>query len=164
MYSIWLTFSNNDHTYLHKLIKALSNNYNAPTFTPHITVNSGIDHIESKEIEKFLHLKDNLKEIEVNVKSIEISSYLWKTLYLQINHSNLLDQVHQDVEQCFQSVQGNLFVFNPHISLMYKAISTVEKRKIIKKLNIKKSFIANGLQIVRTGQNINQWSVIDCKT
>ena len=38
MFAIWFLFDKLDHEYISQIIKELSNQYNCPTFIPHITV------------------------------------------------------------------------------------------------------------------------------
>lgn len=149
-YSIWLVPSTTDSKYLNKIIRNLAKKYDAPQFSAHITVFSGV---RSFGKAKSAVLSVRPPAIRTQKTGIGQSDYLWKTLFLKIKKSRALAELYSDL-------QNNLdtkYDFEPHISLIYKKLDQSTKRKIISNLKIKKSLRFDRLVIIRSSKNIHKW-------
>ncbi len=160
MYSIWLTFTDDNKDYLSDIIQTLSRTYQSPAFLPHITLYSGVKRVSQKEIDTLRNIESKLENIQVEMKSIRYSSNIWKTLYIQIVMNDTLNELQKEIEDYFRHLNIKQFDFNPHISLIYKTISEDNKRKIAEQLKVKTHYECNRLQIVKTGPNVHRWSII----
>ena len=158
MHAIWLTFSKSDREYLKNIIDKISEKYQAPKFEPHITIYGLIDS-EISLIETIA------KEITLNqnsflVKKSEIlqSDELWKTVFIELKTSQQLESIHKKFKKHFEKISN--YEFDPHISLIYKILSTEERIKIINKLNIKKEFVVSKLAIQKFFPDIEKWKIV----
>lgn len=157
-YAIWLTFSNDDNDYLKKIIDEIAEKYHAPKFEPHVTVygliNSKIDHIDRviKEISW------NCRSCLVKKSKILQSEELWKTVYIELELNKQLKTIHDNLKKHFENIAK--YEFKPHISLIYKILSSEEKTKIINELELKNEFTINKLAIQKFSPDIEKWQII----
>jgi 2'-5' RNA ligase len=159
MYAIWLTFSQNDKKYLRKIIRDTSKRYDSPVFEPHITIYGLID-IEINLIKKII------KKISANNKSfitkkIKIlqSNNLWKTIYIELENQKEFTKIYQNLKECFEQIEK--YEFSPHISLVYKILSTTEKTEIINQLDIKKEFTIEQIVILKFFPEVEKWEIVE---
>jgi 2'-5' RNA ligase len=159
MYAIWLTFSQNDKKYLRKIITNIAKKYHAPEFEPHITIYGLID-IEINLIKKILKkiAKNNKSFITRKTKILQ-SNNLWKTIYIELENQKEFIKIYQNLKGYFEQIEKN--EFNPHISLIYKILSTTEKTQIINQLNIKKEFTIEQIVILKFFPEIEKWKIIE---
>ena len=159
MYAIWLTFSQNDKKYLRKIIKKIAKKYDAPEFEPHITIYGLIDR-EINLIKKILKkiAKNNKLFISKKIKILQ-SKNLWKTIYIELENKKEFTKIYQNLKEHFEQIEK--YEFNPHISLVYKKLSTEEKTKIINQLNIKQEFTIEKIVILKFFPEIEKWKIIE---
>jgi 2'-5' RNA ligase len=150
MYAIWLTFSQNDKKYLRKIITNIAKKYHAPEFEPHITIYGLID-IEINLIKKILKkiARNNKSFITTKTKILQ-SNNLWKTIYIELENQKEFTKIYQNLKE-----------FNPHISLVYKILSSTEKIQIINQLDIKKEFTIEQIVILKFFPEIEKWEIIE---
>ncbi|MBI5697089.1 MAG: hypothetical protein HZC29_00995 [Thaumarchaeota archaeon] len=149
-YSIWLEPSQKDTVYLNKIISDLAKKYGAPRFSAHLTVYSGVSGLNQA---KSAVNSCRLAKFQVKTSAIRHSDYLWKTIFVNIKKDTNLRTVNS-------ILQKNLkldYEFKPHVSLIYKALDTATKRKIIKNLKIKKSLTFDKITITRSSKNVHTW-------
>lgn len=158
MYSVWLTPGQEDTDYLKKIIQQLSERYQSPLFSPHLTVYSGIHDVSQNHISEFNRMLKHVNKIPIQLESVRYSPILWKTLFLHIKQMKELTRVNDEMKRIFHSDTKN--DFNPHISLIYKIMGTDEKQKLINQLALKTNYMLGRLQIVKTGKDVESWSVI----
>ena len=68
-------------------------------------------------------------------------------------------RIYQNLKEYFEQIEKN--EFNPHISLIYKILSTTEKTQIINQLNIKKEFTIEQIVILKFFPEIEKWKIIE---
>ena len=149
-YSIWLEPSQKDAKYLNKIISHLAKKHGSPRFSAHITVYSGVSSLS--QAKKAVN-QCNLSGFQVKAGTIGHSEYLWKTIFLNIKKDTNLKNINS-------VLQKNLkldYTFKPHISLIYKTLDPVTKRKIIRSLKIKKSLTMQKITIIRSSKNVHTW-------
>ena len=78
IFSIWLIPSDIDGGNISKSIQSLSKKYLAPIFNPHCTIFSPI--LDLNKAQTIINQLDQ-KEFQVNVKSIDESDDIWKTVF-----------------------------------------------------------------------------------
>jgi 2'-5' RNA ligase len=159
MYAVWLIFSQNDTKYLKKIITNIAKKYDAPEFEPHITI-YGILDIEINLIKKILKkiARNNKLIISKNIKILQ-SNNLWKTIYIELENQKEFTKIYQDLKEYFKQIKK--YEFNPHISLVYKILSTIEKTEIINQLDIKKEFTIEQIAILKFFPEIEKWEIIE---
>ena len=52
------------------------------------------------------------------------------------------------------------YLFDPHLSLMYKSVSTEKQKKIISCMSLPDQINFNYISIVNTGQNVDEWKIV----
>jgi len=71
-FSIWLMFVKEDELKLQKLIDHLCNEFNSPSFKPHLTLLSKIKNRDNL-IDRFSQLVENLEPFDLNITNRCIS-------------------------------------------------------------------------------------------
>ena len=156
-FSIWLIPSDIDSDCISKSIQSLSKKYLAPIFKPHCTIISPITNLNKAQI-----IIDQLdqKEFQVNVKKIDESDDIWKTVFLKLVNNSTLKKINGLFNQAFPQ----LYQFDPHISLIYKKLDAKKRKSILAKLDMKKAFIIDKISIVRTSGSVESWETVYNKT
>ncbi|HXG73250.1 MAG TPA: hypothetical protein VNK44_00330 [Candidatus Nitrosotenuis sp.] len=150
-YSVWLEPATKDAEYISKIIKRLGKKYDAPLFAPHITVHGNIRKYSLAL--KAANACADLSKIRVSCVKIRHTTYLWKTLYVEIKNNKRL----QLINRTLGSTLANRYKFAPHISLIYKKLDTKTKKQIIEDLKIKRTFLFDRITIVRSSKNVSKW-------
>lgn len=119
--AFWLIPAEPDRTIYQFLINDLAHQYNAPIFTPHVTVHS-CDCEQTQAID-FLNSHSAI-DIVLEVDQIRYSEQFTKTLYIQLFSNSKLEQFSELLRQEFDSS----FVLDPHLSLIYASLSETEKQ------------------------------------
>ena len=156
-FSIWLIPSDIDGDCISKSIQSLSKKYLAPIFKPHCTIISPITNLNKAQI-----IIDQLdqKEFQVNVKKIDESDDIWKTVFLKLVNNSTLKKINGLFNQAFPQ----LYQFDPHISLIYKKLDAKKRKSILTKLDMKKAFVIDKISIVRTSGSVESWEAVYSKT
>lgn len=158
MISIWLCPDNKDKLYLQHIINHLSDIHNSAPFLPHCTLLSGVK-LNRSELSKILDkCIDNFGPIIVKSKRISYSNILWKTVYIELADRKDLISLQKNIFKQIKS--DNKYIFEPHISLIYKMMPEYIKKEIIDSLSLQNSFKMNKLVAVKTDQNIVDWEII----
>ena len=154
-YSIWLLPSDNDQNYFHKIITKLSTEYEAPVFLPHCTLFSPLDSDGSDSEKLLMHVANQFRPFNVRARKLEFSSNIWKTLYIELEKSSMLTEL----QQCLISLipDPKPYEFQPHISLIYKEMSKMEKEQIIQNIFIREFYKMDKISIMKTGLDIVNW-------
>jgi len=156
--SIWLCPDNKDKLYLQHIINHLSDIHNSAPFLPHCTLLSGVK-LNRSELSKILDkCIDNFGPIIVKSKRISYSNILWKTVYIELADRKDLISLQKNIFKQIKS--DNKYIFEPHISLIYKMMPEYIKKEIIDSLSLQNSFKMNKLVAVKTDQNIVDWEII----
>ena len=156
-FSIWLIPSDIDSDCISKSIQSLSKKYLAPIFKPHCTIISPITNLNKAQI--IIEQLDQ-KEFQVNVKKIDESDDIWKTVFLKLVNNSTLKKINGLFNQAFPQ----LYQFDPHISLIYKKLDAKKRKSILTKLDMKKAFIIDKISIVRTSGSVESWETVYNKT
>ena len=100
------------------------------------------------------------KEFQVNVKSIDESDDIWKTVFLKLVNNSTLKKINALFSQAFPEI----YQFDPHISLIYKKLDAKKRKSILTKLDMKKAFVIDKISIVRTSGSVESWEAVYSKT
>ncbi len=158
-YSLWLTFSEEDSAVVSAYIKSLGNKNNAPVFFPHCTLYSPIQGPPGIIEKKLSNNMDGIKRFCLNAIRVNQSHLIWKTVFIELEMSPPLLSLNRLAEKLFLN-PVNPYVFNPHISLIYKKMNHGKREEIIANLTPKKQYHCTGLQLVRTDLPIREWKTI----
>lgn len=154
-YSIWLLPSDNDQNYFQKIITKLSIEYEAPVFSPHCTLFSPLDSDIADYAKLLMHTANQFSPFNVRARKLNFSSNIWKTLYIELEKSLMLTEL----QQCLISLVSDPkpYPFQPHISLIYKEMSKMEKKQIIQNIFVREFYKMDKISIVKTGPDIVNW-------
>lgn len=158
MFAIWFTFQKNDERYLFEIINKLGKKYEAQVFLPHITA-YGLVNLKHDELDKII--LDSIRneiEFEIEKKIITHSDDFWKTIFIEINLNEHLQRINKKLKKSLGIFSS--YEFRPHVSLIYKKINPENREKIIKLLDVKKSFIINGMCIQEFSEDISKWNIV----
>lgn len=154
-YSIWLTPCEKDKAYLSEIIKELSEEFDAPFFLPHCTLYSPVT--ELSVVEDILEPM-KLNPITVTITGIDQSDLIWKTVYIDLEKSHEIATLQKKIESSLRNPTP--YFFTPHISLIYKEMPPAEKESIIRKLDVKDSYLMDRIEIVNTSENVEKWETV----
>lgn len=153
--SVWMTFSKEDELYLQKIIVALGKEYGAPVFRPHLTIYGGSPSETMQGKEAVIKAIVGIKPFEVYLEKLDFTDDFFKTVFISLFDHPLLSHISWDLKQSLEPASG--YSFKPHISLIYKELSTEKKQEIIKKLNIKESFTVQKITVSIPGSGKKDW-------
>lgn len=133
----------------------MAKKYNAPNFSAHITLFSGIG--EYNNAKNAINECRFLKKIHVNVMGIGDSNYLWKTVFLNIKNDSALNRLNELLTKALPKTK---YQFNPHISLIYKKMRKPTRTTLKRDLKIRKKFTFDKITIIRSSKNVSAWKKI----
>ena len=158
MFAIWLTFQKDDEDFLQDIIYELSKKYNSVSFKPHITAYGLVD-IELDEISKICkNISTRFEPFNVEFLNISYSDDLWKTLFVNLKTSMIMNDIHNNLKNKFQKIEK--YVFEPHSSLIYKNMPNKDKKEISKNLKLKKQFRIDSISILHYSDKIENWKIV----
>ena len=159
MFVTWLTFQKNDEDFLQDIINELSKKYNSVSFEPHITA----CRLVNIELDKISRICENIsarfKPFNVEFLNISYSDDLWKTLFVNLKTSTIMNEIYDNLRNELQNIEK--YVFEPHISLIYKNMSTSDKKEISKNLKLKKQFRIDSISILHYSNKIENWEIVE---
>ena len=157
MFSIWAEPATKDAKYLRQIIRLLGKKYDSPTFHPHITVYGGVQSISDAKT-AIRNCKD-MKRFAVKATDLGFSDNLWKTVFVNVEKNQKLKQIHNAIKKDIPL--NTKYEFQPHISLMYKKMTSSEKQGIIDGLKIKQKFTFDKITIIASSKNVKKWKTVD---
>ena len=129
----WLIPTEPAHSYFQSLINNLAQRYNAPQFEPHITVHVGanctdpVDSVLSKAAE-------DCERIVLQAVGVSGSSEFIKTLFVQFAMSRQLQRLNHSIRNA--ACDSSDYQLNPHLSLVYKKMSTQERGLLMRSIEV----------------------------
>lgn len=158
MFAIWFTFEKNDEMYLSNIIEKLGKKHDAPIFLPHITAYGLVD-AKLDELRRIVSESIRGEIIfGVEKKAIAHSDDFWKTIFIEINDNEHLVRINKRLKKSLKIFSS--YEFKPHVSLIYKKMSSKQRQKIIESFDIKNSFVINGMCIQEFSEDISKWKIV----
>ncbi len=163
--SFWLIPSEEDRAFFQEIIETLAREYDAPAFTPHVTIYSGEyapDEVPAELIEK---ATQGVQSFSLRVDKVLYTEEFTKTLFVQFHPSAILSQISQSLLS--SSRKPSDYALNPHLSLIYKQMSEEIKKNLATSINLPKSEVFfNEVQAISTSESVEKredvesWKVI----
>jgi 2'-5' RNA ligase len=161
-YALWIMPTGETGTQLQNLINQLADEYNAPKFTPHVTI-AGI----MVSDEELANVKSKLGRLasQQNAFTINLTEYGYKDenhrcLYRQAI-SKELDFTFQNAAELFPEAKIEHFWSMPHVSIMYGQYPTSLKQEIIKELPTSAiSFEAREISLCLADGTEEDWHIV----
>lgn len=157
-HTLWLVPTGNAYSKYSSLIKKIAKEYNAPVFTPHVTLIGEFLNSAEDAIEKTKQLVAGQKPFTIQVNQIGYQDYFWRTLFVYATKSPELQALHEKAKKIFNM---ELPPFMPHLSLLYGIFPQVVKDKIITEIGSGQSaeFEIEKVTLVKGGE-IKDWQTI----
>jgi len=166
--SFWLIPSEEDRVFFQAIIDTLSLEYDAPTFTPHVTIYSGEyapDESPAKLIEK---ATQEVSSFSLRVDKLLYTDEFTKTFFVQFQSSATLTKISETLQT--NSINPSNFVLNPHLSLIYKQMSEETKKNLTTSLTLAKPEVffdevraISTPERVQKREDVESWKVIFIK-
>jgi len=164
-YSLWIVPDKNSEVYskLNAIIKSLSQEFEAPSFVPHITLVSEINCPEYEIKELTAKLVDYSKPFKVSLDCMDYTDNLYQTLVVRAVFSEQLREINKTARTIFDRHSEPLYV--PHLSILYKkGISQKQKKELVLRYeNSLKglSWEVEGIHIYTAAFKIKNWKFVD---
>ena len=157
-FSAWLIPEEKHSGQLQELINRLALENNAPKFIPHCTLAGKImlsSNFLCDEIKTFCNQS---KPMSLNVFKIMSEKTLFKSLYIQFKKEKFIVDFQKKIANFF--IKREPYLFDPHLSLMYKSVSTEKQKKIIAGIPLPDQISFNCISIVDTGGIVDEWNCV----
>ncbi|NER51988.1 MAG: hypothetical protein F6J92_36170 [Symploca sp. SIO1A3] len=95
--SFWLIPSEEDRAFFQKMIDSLGQEYDAPSFTPHVTIYSG-EHTPDDNIAELIEKSTKeVKSFSLRVEKLEYTEEFTKTLFVQFLPCAILTHISENI-------------------------------------------------------------------
>jgi 2'-5' RNA ligase len=163
--SYWLIPSQEDRAFFQDIIDSLAQEYDAPSFTPHVTIysgNSAPDESPAELIEKAIQ---GVQSFSLRVDQLLYSEEFTKSLFVQFHPSSILSRISHSLQS--SSKNPSDYALNPHLSLIYKQMSEVTKKNLTAALSLPKSEVVfdevsaiSSPERTQGREDVESWKVI----
>ena len=158
--SFWLIPSEEDRAFFQEIIDNLAKEYDAPVFTPHVTIYSGECTPEESPAELLEQATRGVQGFRLTVDQLLYTDEFTKTLFVQFYPNSILSQISESLHRC--SKKPSEYELNPHLSLIYQYLSEEIKQELITKLNLPKSEVFfNEVRAISAGNQVKGWEDVE---
>ncbi|MBD2257090.1 2'-5' RNA ligase family protein [Pseudanabaena sp. FACHB-2040] len=126
--SFWLVPSEPYLTDFQALIDSLAQAYGATSFLPHVTLQSGPVPASVNLQQAIAVAVRGIPGFTLDVVGVQQSSVFAKTVFVQLQPSDLLLQLAQQIRQALPDSAG--YQLNPHLSLLYQTLEPAVRQEI----------------------------------
>jgi len=155
--SLWLVPQPEDHAELQALIDELAIQYQAPRFSPHVTL-AGRLQVPKRCQRALAQLASITPVLNLSNQGLAHSSELFRTVYIRTSLGVHLEALRQQVYELWPHNVAKPYM--PHISLIYKTLAPPQRREIMQALSIKDRFRFDTLAVVRP-QTAGDWAAVE---
>ena len=156
--SAWLNPEEKHFGQLQGLINRLAQENNAPKFIPHCTLAGKIMLGSKFSFDEIKTFCNQSKPMSLNVFKIMSEKTLFKSLYIQLKKEKFIVDFQKKIANFF--IKREPYLFDPHLSLMYKIVSAEKQKKILSCISLPDQINFNYISIVNTGQNVDEWKIV----
>jgi hypothetical protein len=140
--AFWLIPMELDRTIYQSLIQDFAQRYNAPIFTPHVTIHSCYcDRIPS--------FQSNI-DLVLEIDRLTFSDSFTKSFYIQLISNPQLNEL----SEFFKRYCESSFVLDPHLSLIYAEVPEIEKRSLIPQIPLNHEIQFSEIRAIRIPERI----------
>jgi hypothetical protein len=132
--SFWLIPSEEDRVFYQELINRLAVECDAPLFTPHVTIYSGLCGPQENADDLIRDALRGVNEFSLQIDKIIFSEKYTKSLFVQLEESADLVKMSTMIQNACL-VQSD-YRLDPHLSLMYKTMSNESKKKMANSIKL----------------------------
>jgi 2'-5' RNA ligase len=170
--SFWLIPAEPSRGFYQTIVHDLAQRYDAPSFTPHVTLYSG-EYSRDISIDDLIETAiQTIHPLSLKIDRVRYSQRFTKTLFVQFCPHPRLNQLSESLRSTSLSSQesssdASNFVLDPHLSLIYGSLSDSEKQHLAETLDIPKSelwfdeirAIATPTK-TQTREDVERWNVL----
>jgi 2'-5' RNA ligase len=163
----WLIPTEPLRSYFQSVINDLAERYNAPVFEPHVTVHVGVECTNTVD-EVLSKAGQGCERIVLQSLEVSGSSEFTKTLFVQFAVTTQLQRLNQSIRIATQNSSD--YQLNPHLSLLYKTISTQDRQLLTHSIDVPFPEVAfDSLKAVRcvspteSRADVEAWHVVAAK-
>jgi 2'-5' RNA ligase len=170
--SFWLVPAEPSRSFYQAIIDDLAQRYDAPSFTPHVTLYSG-EYGRNTPIDDLIEAAiQTIHPLRLEIDRVRYSQRFTKTLFVQFHPHRMLSQLSASLRSTSLSSQesssdASNFVLDPHLSLIYGSLSDSEKQHLAETLDIPESelwfdeirAIATPTK-TQTREDVERWNVL----
>ena len=157
-YSIWLDLEKESRVGYRKIISTLSKKLKSPLFEPHCTIYGGLN-IKLSDLENIVSkIVKSSNQFSSSVKKLTAGKSYYRLLYLNLDNSSSLNEVHSSCKNYFAN--SKKYRFDPHISLAYGQFDLEQIHRATKGITIPKYVVFSGVSIVNTQKDVEQWETV----
>jgi 2'-5' RNA ligase len=129
----WLIPAEPAHRFFQDLINDLARRYDAPVFEPHVTIYAGPDSTDAVERTLSKAARD-CEPIVLQALEVSHSDEFIKTLFVEFGLNSKLQRLNQSIRIAAQNSSD--YQLNPHLSLLYKTISTQDRHLLTHSIDV----------------------------
>lgn len=163
--SFWLIPSDEDRAYFQEIINILAQEYDAPAFTPHVTIYSGEYAPEESPTALLEKATQQVQGFSLRVDKLLYTEEYTKSFFVQFHPSSILSQISETLQN--SSRKPSDFALNPHLSLIYKHLNELIKQGLMTRVNLQKTEVFfDEVQAIATSdtvqnrEDVESWKVI----
>ena len=163
--SFWLIPSDEDRAYFQEIINTLAQEYDAPSFTPHVTIYSGEYATEESPTALIEKAIQEVQSFSLKIDKLLYTDEYTKSFFVQFHPSSILSQISETLRNSSQ--MPSEFALNPHLSLIYKHLNEVIKQGLMTRLSLPKSEVLfDEVQVIVTSdkvqdrEDVESWKII----
>ncbi|NER49306.1 MAG: cyclic phosphodiesterase-like protein [Symploca sp. SIO1A3] len=135
--SFWLIPSEEDRVFFQRIIDNLAQEYDAPSFTPHVTIYSGEYTPDDNPAEVIDQSIKDIKSFSLKVEKLGYTEEFTKTLFVQFSPCATLSQISETIRSRLS--KPSQYILNPHLSLIYRKLNETIKKNLTNSLSLNKS-------------------------
>lgn len=137
----WLIPEEPARSLFQDVIDHLARRYNAPIFEPHMTIRVGSDRVESVKqvIGQAAHF---CRRIQAKALKVQQSGEFIKTLFVEFELNRRLQRLNEMIRAAAQDSSD--YDLQPHLSLLYKKMSILARRRLARSIAIPISKVVFG--------------------
>ena len=132
--SFWLLPAEPDRVFFQETIKTLAHAYDAPVFTPHVTLYSGMCAAHENPEDILDWASRGVQGFALRVDTILYTEAFTKTLFVQLLPAAVLRDLAENIRQ--RCAPPSAYVLDPHLSLIYKTMCEPEQRRLVTTLRL----------------------------
>jgi 2'-5' RNA ligase len=160
-YVVWLLLSKRDRKSVKEWQYKLRDEFPSPDFEPHLTLLRPAEQESEERLILDLHtFSEGQESLVLEIAAIDGSRSPYQSLYLDVALSEPLRKFRKELAESLNSEPGNSF--NPHISLLYGAMSDSEREELRSVIKIEKnrSMTGSALALVSCDGTPDTWKFI----
>lgn len=159
-YSLWFEPSGDIAYKLQERIKKLSDEYDTPVFSPHVTLLGSINSSKTESVSLTNTLASSLHPFELELTKAGYRDSFYQSLFIHVDQTSQLAEIRHRACRLFGT--GREEKYMPHLSLLYGDLSQKEKERILnlvgREFYIR--FRVKNLVLMKTDGNPDQWKRI----